>query len=215
MIKVYLSPSCQDKNAGYGNYNEETVMNLLCDRLQELLGQCGIETERNNREDQLGYVVQKANAYKPNIHVALHSNAYNNKARGMEVWTNNAGMEASKLMYDRLNKIVPGPNRGIKLGDKLYETSMTKHPTMLIEYDFHDTEAGATFITDNIDLLAEETAKALCDYLKVTYKASQQPHWAEAAYNHLIEKGIKINEKRYDDPITRGEVFALLDRVIK
>jgi peptidoglycan LD-endopeptidase CwlK len=38
-------------------------------------------------------------------------------------------------------------------------------------------------------------------------------HWAEKHYKNLIEKGIIIHEKRYDDFITRGEVFALIDRL--
>ena len=37
-------------------------------------------------------------------------------------------------------------------------------------------------------------------------------HWAEPLYNELIGKGYVIHEKRFDDPITRGEVFALLNQ---
>ena len=40
-------------------------------------------------------------------------------------------------------------------------------------------------------------------------------HWAEKHYNSLIAKGIVIHEKRYDDNLTRGEIFALLDRFEK
>lgn len=39
-------------------------------------------------------------------------------------------------------------------------------------------------------------------------------HWAEVHYESLLNKGIKIHEKRYDDYMTRGEVFALLDRML-
>lgn len=38
------------------------------------------------------------------------------------------------------------------------------------------------------------------------------PHWAEKHYESLLEKGWQISEKRYDDAITRGEMFALLDK---
>lgn len=37
-------------------------------------------------------------------------------------------------------------------------------------------------------------------------------HWAEQYFKNLNKKGIKIHERRFDDPITRGEVFALLDK---
>lgn len=39
-------------------------------------------------------------------------------------------------------------------------------------------------------------------------------HWAEKHYNSLNQKGIKIDEKRFDDTVTRGELFALLDRMV-
>lgn len=41
-----------------------------------------------------------------------------------------------------------------------------------------------------------------------------KPHWAEKHKTSLESKGIKINDTRYDDYMTRGEVFALLDRII-
>lgn len=37
-------------------------------------------------------------------------------------------------------------------------------------------------------------------------------HWAEKHWANLNRAGISISEKRFDDRITRGEVFALLDR---
>jgi N-acetyl-anhydromuramyl-L-alanine amidase AmpD len=41
-----------------------------------------------------------------------------------------------------------------------------------------------------------------------------QSHWAEEHYNNLVSKGIKISDKRFDDKITRGEVFALLSQIM-
>ena len=40
-------------------------------------------------------------------------------------------------------------------------------------------------------------------------------HWAEKHFDSLNNKGIVIHEKRFDANITRGEVFALLDRIVK
>lgn len=39
-------------------------------------------------------------------------------------------------------------------------------------------------------------------------------HWAEKHFDSLNRKGIIIDEKRYNDTITRGELFAMLDRMI-
>lgn len=44
----------------------------------------------------------------------------------------------------------------------------------------------------------------------------QEPnHWAESSYKYLTEeKGIKINERRFSDNATRGEMFAILARAL-
>ena len=43
---------------------------------------------------------------------------------------------------------------------------------------------------------------------------NKKEHWAEKSFKSLNDKGIEIHEKRFDDTITRGEVFSLLDRVV-
>ena len=39
-------------------------------------------------------------------------------------------------------------------------------------------------------------------------------HWAEASFQQLINNGIELDERRFDDNITRGEVFALLNKAL-
>jgi hypothetical protein len=40
-------------------------------------------------------------------------------------------------------------------------------------------------------------------------------HWAEKYYRFLTEeKGIVIHERRFDDTITRGEIFAVMARMM-
>lgn len=40
-------------------------------------------------------------------------------------------------------------------------------------------------------------------------------HWAQKHYDGLINAGINIEETRFDDAITRGETFKLLDELVK
>lgn len=47
------------------------------------------------------------------------------------------------------------------------------------------------------------------------YQKKTEPHWAQVHYDNLVKKGVKISETRFDDNVTRGELFALLDRVLK
>jgi N-acetylmuramoyl-L-alanine amidase len=53
--------------------------------------------------------------------------------------------------------------------------------------------------------------KSIEDYYKEIIK---EPHWSEKHKLSLQSKGITINDTRYDDFMTRGEVFALLDRIV-
>lgn len=44
-------------------------------------------------------------------------------------------------------------------------------------------------------------------------KVEPKKHWGEKHFDSLNKKGIKISEKRFDDNMTRAEVFALVDRL--
>ena len=44
-------------------------------------------------------------------------------------------------------------------------------------------------------------------------KVKEKPHWGEKHFDSLNKKGIKVSEKRFDDFMTRAEVFALIDRL--
>jgi len=44
-------------------------------------------------------------------------------------------------------------------------------------------------------------------------KALLEDHWAEKFYQSLLSKGMIIHDRRFNDKITRGEVFALLDQL--
>ena len=92
---------------------------------------------------------------------------------------------------------------------------------------FVDTKADAA----QADTLAEQQAigmayaKGILDTLGIPYDELEEPEqpveepakeqWAQKHYDSLIAKGVEINEKRFDDSITRGEVFALLDWIVK
>lgn len=76
MAVVYLSPSVQSWNVGYGNYGtEEQRMNLIADVVQYDLERHGVQIVRNNPEQSLREIVAESNAVGPDIHVAIHSNA--------------------------------------------------------------------------------------------------------------------------------------------
>ena len=46
-------------------------------------------------------------------------------------------------------------------------------------------------------------------------KKKKSEHWADKFYKYLVnERHIIIHDKRFDDPISRGELFALLSQIV-
>ena len=68
--------------------------------------------------------------------------------------------------------------------------------------DYSPSECpGINFPKDEIIILAKQK--------------DVQKHWAQDAFDRLNTKGIKINETRFDDKLTRAELFVLLDKIVK
>ncbi len=179
MVDVYISPSLQEFNRGYGSYGtEEERMNLIADVLEYELQRHGLSIARNTPDMTLSQAVADSNANQPTVHVALHSNAANGQARGLEVYANRFGTAAEQLardIYDQVEAVSPTPGLGVKQGYStfggrgMYELRATKAPAALIEYAFHDNPEDAQFIIDNIYELGSATARGILEYLGIPY----------------------------------------------
>ncbi len=179
MADVYISPSLQEYNLGYGSYGtEEQRMNQIADVLEYELERHGLSTARNSPEMTLTQAVADSNAASPAAHVALHSNAANGEVRGLEVYVNRFGTQAERLgqlVYDSIAGISPTPGYGVKEGyltfdgRGMYELKNTTAPATLIEYAFHDNPEDAQFIIDNIYELGRATAEGVLDYFGIPY----------------------------------------------
>ena len=149
---VFLSPSTQESNIWVDNYgSEEYRMNQIADVLEEILISQGYIVYRNNPNDNVRQIVEESNLLNPSIHVAIHSNAANGNARGIEIFTNKKDTPGDRLaqyIYNQLISIYPNPEfgRGIKYTDALYEVVNTNAPSVLIELAFHDNVDDANFI---------------------------------------------------------------------
>jgi len=53
------------------------------------------------------------------------------------------------------------------------------------------------------------------DVLNELLKPDSTDHWAQKHYDSLKKQGLNISQTRFDDNITRGEVFSLLDDLVK
>ena len=185
MFKIYLSPSTQENNIGAGDYgSEEFRMNQLADLMIPYLKAAGYEVYRNKPSMSLKEVVAESNAIKPDIHLAVHSNAANAKARGLEIYCHRFGGQGEKLarsIYALLEPLTPAPGRGVKEGANhygpgkpMYETAYTSAPAALIEVSFHDNSADAKFIIENLPLLAKTIAGGINSYFGIEENPGNQ-----------------------------------------
>lgn len=189
MIQIYLSPSTQIKNVYYDKiHTEEHVMNLITDRIEQLLSQFNVVVFRGQRDVPTTERVLIANQLEVDYYLALHSNAGGGK--GCEVFyqvgpNHEAHVNlkskdyASKLNRDFSNITMLNTNdgdRGIKFKkfsdgrDYNHELRSLMVPGNLIEIEFHDTKEGCQWILDNVDMIALTIAESLVSIFSLKRK---------------------------------------------
>lgn len=235
--KVFIGVGHGGSDPGAVGYIEEADTNLqMALACRDFLTAYGVDVKMSRTTDEDDTVMQEVaecNAYAPDLAVDVHNNS--GGGDGFEVYhTIYGGM--GKLLAQNIEKQVLkiGQNRrGVKTrqgnnGDYYAFIRETVAPAVIVEGVFVDTKADAA----QADTLAEQQAfgvayaKGILDTLGIPYDEpeedpAEQPaepeqpaeHWAQPYYDSLIAKGVRIDETRFDDTITRGEVFALLDRI--
>ena len=172
---VYLSPSTQDKNIGYGNYGtEEKRMNEITDIIEEILVNHGLTIYRNKPEWSLQQVVKDSNLKKPDLHFAIHSNA--GGGRGSEIFAYAPGGEgerAARMIYSELEPLTPTSDRGLKFNPSFYELNSTIAPAVLIEIAFHDNIDDANWILNNIEEVGVALAKGIINYFEIPFNKKE------------------------------------------
>ena len=178
MAKVYLSPSDQESNVyAYDNTNEA----VQCGRIAEA---CRAALERSGVEVKVGHMISMAqkcsesNAFGADLHVPIHTNAFNGKVMGTRMFCYSAGgkgMAACKAIFARLAPITPGESENIQVNADYYEVRVPAAPTAYIECEFHDTVDGAKWIVENTVLIGETIARGICDYFGVKFVEKPKP----------------------------------------
>ena len=188
---VYLSPSTQEKNIGVGDYGtEEFRCNLIADVTQQILSNHGVSVIRNKPSMTLSQVVADSNSYDINLHQAIHTNAYNEKARGCETFcyklSSTDGYKLAQCVYKYVSAITPTEDRGIKqaydfygTGSHMYEPVYTKAVANLVEVAFHDNVDDAKWIIENISNIGVAIAKGDLEYLGIAYVDNTEINIAE------------------------------------
>lgn len=172
--KIYLSPSSQPENTyAYGNTNEQVQCRRIADACEVALKRCGFEV-KNGNSGTIYTRVAESNAWGADLHVPIHTNAYNGNVSGTRIFCfngNGEGNKAAQAVFKTLAPITPGTSESITANPSLYEVNDAAAPTVYVEAEFHDVAACAKWIIENVEAIGEAICQGICNYFKVEYKA--------------------------------------------
>ena len=178
MAKVFLSPSNQYDNVyAYGNTTEGVQCGKIADACKAALERSGV-TVKLMHDESMQEKCAASNAFDADLHVPIHTNAFNGKVMGTRMFCYSAGgkgMAACKAIFARLAPITPGESENIQVNSDYYEVRVPAAPTAYIECEFHDTVEGAKWIVENTVLIGETIARGICDYFGVKFVEKPKP----------------------------------------
>jgi N-acetylmuramoyl-L-alanine amidase len=179
-MKIYVSPSVQEHNIGYGQYGtEEARMNAVADVLCSILTYNSIQFKRNNSSMALAQIIADSNAYctSSDVHLAIHSNAGPSSAEGTVGFYYKGSVNGQKLaqcIYNRVAPLSPGKDRGVVADTGYGEIVKTKAMATIIEVGFHTNPADSQYIMNHAKELGIVLAQGLGDYMGIAMKIPPQ-----------------------------------------
>lgn len=174
--KVYLSPSDQTKNQyAYGNTTEAIQCGKIAAACKTALERCGIEV-MVGQYDTMANRCAASDKFGANLHVPIHTNAYNGQVTGTRMFcynSNGEGMKACKAIFNVLAPLTPGTSESITVNTNLYEVKYPAAPTAYIECEFHDNASAAKWIVEHTTEIGEAIAQGICNYFGIAYKKEE------------------------------------------
>ena len=210
--RVFLSPSDQDKNTyAAGNTNEAVQCGRIADAAKAALERCGFETMLVHYENMASKCA-RSDAFGAELHVPIHSNAFDGKVSGTRIFylrDGGAGQKAARAILARLGAITPGSPDLVQSMPELYEINTPKAPTAYIETDFHDVPGVAAWIIGHTAEIGEAICAGICDYFGVAYNAPEKEE-TEMRYKTLGD----LRANQYNAPYYLPTVEKLLRKGI-
>ena len=185
--KIYLSPSDQTNNAyAYGSTTEAIQCRRIADALEAALKRCGFAV-KNNKAASMADRVRESNSWGADLHVPLHTNAFNGKVSGTRIFTYDTtgkGYQCARKVFAQLAPVTPGASESISADASLYEVRNTTAPCVYVESEFHDVAIVAKWIIEHVTDIAEAICRGICDYFGVKYvtAVAAQPETGKTLY---------------------------------
>ena len=209
MPKVFLSPSTQEWNKYATEGNEELYMNLLADKMEPYMRSSGIAFVRNDPARNVNGAIQDSNAGEYDVHLALHTNAspesLAGKLRGIDIYfaPNSADSERlANIIANNLKAIYPIPDKSRAVPTyNLGEVLRTKAVAVLCELGYHDNYADEAWLKNNLDAIAKNLVRSLCDYFGIPFILP-----SAIQYGMVTTDGANLNIRDY--PSLNGAIIG-------
>ena len=170
--RIYISPSSQPDNVYAGvDTNEQEVCRAIARELATALKRCGFDVKCGDYGTMYDRVAE-SNGWMADLHLPIHTNAFNGKVSGtrmMALNTTGKGYKVCQAIFKELDAITPGTSSNITAKPGLYEVQSAVAPTAYVEVDFHDVPTVAKWLVDNKPQIAEAICKGICEYYGVEY----------------------------------------------
>ena len=205
MAKVFLSPSNQYDNVyAYANTTEGVQCGKIADACKIALERSGVDVMLMH-DESMQTKCAESNKFGADLHVPIHTNAFNGKVMGTRMFCYNTGkgMAACKAIFARVAPLSPGTSENIQVNQKLYEVRVPAAPTAYLECEFHDTVEGAKWIVENTVLIGETIARGICDYFGVTFKEPEQPKPAAGATIYRVQVGAYTKKENAENMLAK------------
>lgn len=217
---LFLSPSTQEYNLYVTSGNEEYWMNLLADRMEPYLHASGVNVTRNDPSAGAAGAIRQSNAGDYDFHLALHSNAspeqLAGRQRGIDIYyypTSEDGLRMANILVDSLKPIYPLPERVRALSSTIIgEVRRTKAPSALAELGYHDNEADANWLTDNLEEIAAALSEGVTAYFGLPFLRPQTPQAGVVTLQsgRLNLRGAPLTDARILAQIPNGSEISVL-----
>ena len=176
MPKVFISPSNQTGNTYAGiDMNEAENCFAIAALMADCLSISGFDVLLPESGDSMARAVRLSNEFKPDLHICIHTNAFNGHVSGTRVFTfasSGQAYDCGKVIFDGLCRLIPDGVNALKQRPGLYELKNTVAPAVYVEVDFHDVPARARWLVENRERIAHNLATSICSYFGVSCSVS-------------------------------------------
>ena len=194
-------------------------------KILEAYGQVVVMTRLTDTDVPLQERCDISNHSDVDRFISIHHNASNAKKTGAEIY-HSVNEGEGKILAEIMAKEFIKIGRQVKVlvresettpgTDYYYVIKHTTVPAIISEFAYIDSVDYINIDTaSELILEANAIANSCLSLVGLDLNSPRTTinHWAKPHYDYLVSKGITINDKRFDDKITRGEVFALLGQI--